>query len=364
MKIAIDAINIKSDGGLAYLNEFLYNLDKSNIDKIYLLISKKTKITTKHKIIKIIENSFFDKNFLITSLWKLFFLDKFLKELKCQKLIVMSGHYLGNFNPTFLVIQNALPFSNEGSKYFPLVMKLKFFLQKLSHLISIWKKNNIIFVSHSIKRKVLKNFFSKKKYVVSYHAVNNQIIEKKKNKKIKKSILKLIYVSQYSYHKNHINLLDAIKRINKDEIKVTLDCYGQDLDNHLSDIKKFIKTSNIKGIKINNSIKQKNLFKVYKRYDCHIFPSHCESFGLPLVESAKAGLLIMCSNLEIFRELLKDSPVYFNQDSKNDIERALLKVIDMNNILFNEKIKKSLFYSKKYKWKFEVKKVKKFILSI
>ena len=125
-----------------------------------------------------------------------------------------------------------------------------------------------------------------------------------------------------------------------------------------------IKISNIKGIKINNSIKQKNLFKIYKRYDCHIFPSHCESYGLPLIESAKAGLLIMCSNLEIFRELLKDSPVYFNQNSKNDIERALLKVINMNNILFDEKIKKSLFYSSKYKWKFELKKVKKFILSI
>ena len=188
MKIAIDAINIKSDGGIAYLNEFLYNLDKNNIDKIYVLISKKTKINKNDKIIKIIRNNFFEKNFLLTNLWKLFFLDKFLIKLQCQKLIVMSGHYLGNFNPTFLVIQNALPFSYEGKKYFPLAIRFKFFLQRLSHLISIWKKNNIIFVSHSIKKKVLKNFYSKKNML---YLIMQQII--KLLKKIELKIIKIKY---------------------------------------------------------------------------------------------------------------------------------------------------------------------------
>jgi len=363
MKIVVDAISIKSDGGLTYLNEFLFNIDKSNINEIYVLISKKSTIISKHKKIKIIENKIFDKNFLITNLWKIFFLNKFLRKVNCQKLIVMSGHYMGSFNPAFLVIQNALPFSDEGSKCFPLVFRIKFYFQKLSHLISI-KNNNIIFVSHFIKKKVLENFSTKKKYVVSYHATTNQINERKKIKKTKKRILKLIYVSQYTYHKNHINLFDAIKKINKNEIKVTLDCYGQDLDDHLVEIKKFIRNNDIRGIKLKKSINQNNLFKIYRNYDCHIFPSHCESFGLPLLESAKAGLLIMCSNIKIFHEVLKDSPVYFNQNSVKDIKSKLLKVINMNNVKFYNQINKSLLYSKKYKWKSEIKKVKKFILSI
>ena len=73
MKIAIDAINIRSDGGLTYLNEFLTNLDKTNISKIYIFISKKSSIKIIDKKFKIIENIFFEKNFLITNLWKLFF---------------------------------------------------------------------------------------------------------------------------------------------------------------------------------------------------------------------------------------------------------------------------------------------------
>ena len=65
MKIAIDAINIRSDGGLTYLNEFLTNLDKTNISKIYIFISKKSSIKIIDKKFKIIENIFFEKNFLI-----------------------------------------------------------------------------------------------------------------------------------------------------------------------------------------------------------------------------------------------------------------------------------------------------------
>ena len=72
----------------------------------------------------------------------------------------------------------------------------------------------------------------------------------------------------------------------------------------------------------------------------------------------------MCSNIKIFHEVLKDSPVYFNQNSVKDIKSKLLKVINMNNVKFYNQINKSLLYSKKYKWKSEIKKVKKFILSI
>ena len=364
MKIAIDAINIRSDGGLTYLNEFLTNLDKTNISKIYIFISKKSSIKIIDKKFKIIENIIFEKNFLITNFWKLFFLDSYLKKVDCKKLVVMSGHYLGNFNPTFLVMQNALPFSKKGTKKFPLGFRIKFFIQKLSHILSIYKKNNAIFVSNYIKKKVLKNFSKKIKYVVSHHATNNKIDIRKNNNKLNNNKLKLIYVSQYSYHKNHINLLHAINEINKNKIRVTLDCYGQDFDDNFARIKNIVRLNNISGIKIKKSINQKKLFKIYKKYDCHIFPSYCESFGLPLLESAKAGLLIMCSNLKSFQELLNKSAIYFNPNSKNDISIALLKVINLTKLEFDNKITDSIQHSKKYIWKLEIKKIKEFMFKV
>tara|TARA_B110000483_G_scaffold211430_1_gene259169 strand:- start:701 stop:1795 length:1095 start_codon:yes stop_codon:yes gene_type:complete len=364
MKIAIDAINVRSDGGLTYLNEFLINLDKKDINKIFIFINNKSLIKIKDKKFDIIENPIFRKNFLLTNLWKFFFLNNYLKKNNCKKLIVMSGHYLGNFNPTFLVMQNALPFTKKITKKFPLVFRIKFFIQKLSHILSIYKKNNVIFVSNYIKTEVLKNFSKKIKYVVSHHAVGNKIAIRKKNKIIKKKKLKLIYVSQYNYHKNHINLLYAIHEINKNKIRVTLDCFGEDINNNFIRIKNIIKTNKIKGVLLKKSIDQEKLFKIYKDYDCHIFPSYCESFGLPLLESAKAGLLIMCSNLKSFEELLKKSAIYFNPNSKNHIKIALQKVINLKKTEFDKKITKSMQHSKKYIWKLEIKKIKKFMLKI
>ena len=362
MKIAIDAINIKSDGGITYLNEFLLNFNKKKINEINVYIADKSLIKTKSSKIKIIENKIFAKNFIITAIWKFLFLKSHLRKANCKKLIVMSGHYLGNFNPTFLVMQNALPFFTNGSQQFPIISRVKFIIQKISYIISIYRKNNVIFVSNTIKKKILKNFKKKIKYIVAHHGTSNQIFERKTVER--KGVLKIIYVSQYSYHKNHKNLFFAIKQLNINGIRVTLDCYGQDLDGNLKKLKNYIKKNNIQGIKLNDSVDQKKLFMIYKKYDCHIFPSQCESFGLPLLESAKAGLLIICSNLKIFKELLNKSPIYFNPNSKNDMISALLKVIMMPKIEFNKKIAESLKISKTYLWKSEIKKIEKFIFKV
>ena len=85
---------------------------------------------------------------------------------------------------------------------------------------------------------------------MSHHATNNKIDIRKNNNKLKNNKLKLIYVSQYSYHKNHINLLHAINEINKNKIRVTLDCYGQDFDDNFARIKNIVRLNNISGIKI------------------------------------------------------------------------------------------------------------------
>ena len=65
MKIAIDAINIKSDGGITYLNEFLLNFNKKKFNKICVYIADKSLIKNKSKKIQIVENKIFAKNFII-----------------------------------------------------------------------------------------------------------------------------------------------------------------------------------------------------------------------------------------------------------------------------------------------------------
>jgi len=56
--------------------------------------------------------------------------------------------------------------------------------------------------------------------------------------------------------------------------------------------------------------------------DVFIFPSERESYGLPLVEALAAGVPILCSDIEPFRELAGDAAVYFRRDT-GSLQRAV-----------------------------------------
>lgn len=45
-----------------------------------------------------------------------------------------------------------------------------------------------------------------------------------------------------------------------------------------------------------------------------LFPSHAEGFGLPAIEAAALSAPLICSDLPVFREILRDYPVYLRPD--------------------------------------------------
>ena len=145
-----------------------------------------------------------------------------------------------------------------------------------------------------------KNFksFQQQKYfkkIVIYHGVLKQ-------KKIKKKIIfqkkiRLLFVSEFfQKYKNHENLFKAIEMAKNKNISLT--CMGRYQKSYLEylKLKYYFKKLNIKIIKNNTHIKTLN---IYKNYDAFIFPSLCESFGLPVLEAAANKIPILCSNLRI-----------------------------------------------------------------
>lgn len=47
-----------------------------------------------------------------------------------------------------------------------------------------------------------------------------------------------------------------------------------------------------------------------------LFPSEAEGFGLPLIEAASLGVPILCRDLPVYREFLRDIPVYLNETDR------------------------------------------------
>jgi glycosyltransferase involved in cell wall biosynthesis len=62
---------------------------------------------------------------------------------------------------------------------------------------------------------------------------------------------------------------------------------------------------------------------LYAAAACFVFPSLVEGFGIPLLEAARCGCPIACSDIPVFREILPHGPAWFDPRSLSSIAAAL-----------------------------------------
>ena len=105
---------------------------------------------------------------------------------------------------------------------------------------------------------------------------------------------------------------------------IELDLYGPNNSNFFKKILIALKDINLnKNIIFYKGVKSQNY--IFKNYDVSVYPSLCESFGLPLVETLASGVKLACSNIPVFKEVVKNNAIYFNPKSPNSIARAILR---------------------------------------
>lgn len=135
----------------------------------------------------------------------------------------------------------------------------------------------------------------------------------------------LLFVGNVKPHKNLVNLVKAFKLI-KDEIPHDLIIVGKKEgfitgDNHIYDLVKDIPDRIIfTGYVDNNLLKQ-----YYKQADLFIFPSLYEGFGLPPLEALAVGTNVICSDIPVLREILKNKVKYFDTMDFKSIAECIIK---------------------------------------
>ena len=202
-------------------------------------------------------------------------------------------------------------------------------------LIKLGVYNNCEIVTTSkYSKNGLKNIFNNK---INYIYQSSERVYY--NDKINRSKDYILHVGTFEKRKDLLTLVKAFKLF-KDNTNSNLKLVlaGSKFFNGnnqiYKEIKRYILKNNIKSsIIIPGYINKKQAIYYYNNAFCYVFPSIDEGFGIPLIEAMRSQLPIICSDIEIFKEIGNDSVIYFKKKDKNDLYDKLRSIYTNQNII-------------------------------
>jgi len=166
-------------------------------------------------------------------------------------------------------------------------------------------RNNYVIVQQDWIRKEFKRLFNHDKIIVAKPLIENQIlteIQDKDPKKNEKFIF--IYPSLPRFQKNYEVICDAVKILNKENIKnfEIQFTFSKNENRYSKYIYKISK--NLEQIKLIGRQDIKNMKTLYKKADALLFSSKLETWGLPISESKNFHLPMILADLPYAYETL------------------------------------------------------------
>jgi len=325
-KILIDSIYIHSFGGKELLEYLIKSLKKR----------------------KLLNNILFFFDYRLNIEENILFNDCFFYKIKPRITSRISAYnkYSKNFN-TIVCLSNIPPPYKILNKtvyiYFHNLLLIQgtlsgFYNSLLNKLKKIYIKQknfsnyNWIVQTEYMKEQIAMSFLIKKNKIKVYPIFDISKI-KESNKNFKASTINFLYVTSKSKHKNINKLINAFKLSkfnNKKKINLYLTIDGDDI------------LQKNKKIKFVGKIEKYELLDFYKKSQYLIYPSYCESFGLPILEAIKSGCNVILSNIPTFNEICNSS-LFFDPKSEESISKSMVKAvnndyINKSNIVVKNKI--------------------------
>ena len=99
-------------------------------------------------------------------------------------------------------------------------------------------------------------------------------------------------------------------------------------------IKRYIVKNNLRSfIIMPGYINKKQAIYYFNNAFAYVFPSIDEGFGIPLLEAMRVHVPVICSDIEIFKEIGNNSVVYFKKQDYNDLYNKLKLVCEDKTIV-------------------------------
>lgn len=228
--------------------------------------------------------------------------------------------------------------------------KIQNFYSRLATDNAIKNGDKIITVSKTVKEEIIRNFKINADKVFVVNCTNTLGLEQQLNIKDSDILQRLkiankdylMSVSTFNKRKNVMTLIESFNSLNKDFSNLKLVLVGRDGN----DAKiKAIKREN-DNIIFSGFVSDKELSILYKNAKLYIFPSIYEGFGIPIIDAQAFGVPVLCSDIQVFREIAGEGAV-FCEPFTEGIKKGLIELLN-NQDMKEELIKKGFENVKRF----------------
>ena len=144
-------------------------------------------------------------------------------------------------------------------------------------------------------------------------------------------VIRLLYVSLYSEHKNLNTLLKAMPLLHRNGagkflLKTTVDPRWEGAAwtvTHKDDLIQAQRPEVAPWVEFLGPLTSPQIQRLYEDADLFVFASFCESFGQPMVEAMVHGLPIVAADTPVNREMCGEAAVYFSPLDPKDLAEKI-----------------------------------------
>ena len=315
----IDTLYINSGGGKRFLEYLIDELYKVNSLHLYFFLLDRRLLS--EKVYKKLDPS----QYAIISPRELSRIGFYLKFRHAIKSVLCLANVpppiCTSDIPTTIMFHNNVLFGSHGRSWFvSLSYKLKvLYIRVLTNPKYFW-----ITQTHLVKDKLINYLHldpGKVKELPFYQSPKIYLKERNKDD----NGLIFIYPAEGYKHKNHDFLFEVWYELkNSYQLTPTLILT---LSNDYVQLLQKVKAGIANGLQINNvgSVSTDLMDQLYQSSGYLIFPSREESFGLPLIEAASAGLGVIAVDKPYVHAVVTPSCV-FKEDSKNELIAIIMNL--------------------------------------
>jgi glycosyltransferase involved in cell wall biosynthesis len=208
-------------------------------------------------------------------------------------------------------------------------------------------KTQIVTTSNYSKNNLIKIFGNNRTINFVYQSIN---FHKTKSSNYKTPENYLLHIGSFEKRKDLITLVKAFKLVKDNSLKLVL--AGAQIINGSSEVLDEIKTFVIQN-KLENKVilagyvSKEEASLLYKNARIYVFPSLDEGFGIPILEALSFSLPVICSDIDIFKEVGGDCVEYFKVGDSISLSKKIISVLGSDKHRQNDNTKHIDKFSRK-----------------